>query len=635
MKNKMLNKVCSFALALFMAMTILPTTAFAGSEDDDNSEEKMVFDIRLPETLTTTADPEDGTASGATYQEVTSTSKFQTIFIKPVTGKAFTNRKGDIAFANLITAAGDSGLSIDYKHSTSGYDGILEIYVSSLGPGLKHGVTIYEAAFDTKDSYVMYGGNSFVGEPEDSDRNKMNAQFDSSTGKLTFKGYPYSNDVNALEYHPVDGDGVIYRGISYNYSVTGFICDVYKGTASEATTDASILNFKIANDTTTDYAANSVTNPSVNLRKIIEDNSTSFEDSDYLWIKVSTVNGEKTEPADTDRSFYINAGKVSDIKGDSSTERTVEITLCDNVVKAANSGDLTQTLKNSMASFTNILLETKPGYAFSDDTVTNLNAVLNDNGLTAEKTSYYQLTIKPTTSSAAIQSVEATVDADTLTTKYVIYNGTSTVGKTGDANKMNAQYDLTSGKLTFNCDQTDALERVTEDGSREEYVNAEIREKFRRFTSTVKATHADGTSDNIMDIDIGGGEAYKHDYSSEETVNPYIYLKKLVTDSKLTDTDTITINVTACSSAGRIENYNFTINAGTVAEILGKKVDPTPTPTPTASSSTKKNSGGWDDGSPFTTDTCGNVFDRWGNKIYEAKGCNVGGYNLVRTSVED
>ncbi len=62
---------------------------------------------------------------------------------------------------------------------------------------------------------------------------------------------------------------------------------------------------------------------------------------------------------------------------------------------------------------------------------------------------------------------------------------------------------------------------------------------------------------------------------------------------------------------------------------------PTPTPTATVSSTTKKSTGGWDDGGPFTTDTCGNVFDRWGNKIYEAKGCNVGGYNLVRTSVED
>ena len=44
---------------------------------------------------------------------------------------------------------------------------------------------------------------------------------------------------------------------------------------------------------------------------------------------------------------------------------------------------------------------------------------------------------------------------------------------------------------------------------------------------------------------------------------------------------------------------------------------------------------GWDDGGPFTTDKCGNVFDRWNNKIYEANGCSVGGYNLVRTSVVD
>ena len=59
-----------------------------------------------------------------------------------------------------------------------------------------------------------------------------------------------------------------------------------------------------------------------------------------------------------------------------------------------------------------------------------------------------------------------------------------------------------------------------------------------------------------------------------------------------------------------------------------------PTPTPTATSETKKDSG-WDDGGPFTTDTCGNVYDRWGNKIYEATSCNVGGYNLVGTDTKN
>ena len=62
-------------------------------------------------------------------------------------------------------------------------------------------------------------------------------------------------------------------------------------------------------------------------------------------------------------------------------------------------------------------------------------------------------------------------------------------------------------------------------------------------------------------------------------------------------------------------------------------IEAAPTPTPTATSESKKESSGWDDGGPFTTDTCGNVYDRWGNIIYEANGCNVGGYNLVRTSV--
>ena len=64
-----------------------------------------------------------------------------------------------------------------------------------------------------------------------------------------------------------------------------------------------------------------------------------------------------------------------------------------------------------------------------------------------------------------------------------------------------------------------------------------------------------------------------------------------------------------------------------------KKVEITPTPEINKSSTTDKASNGWDDGGPFTTDKCGNVFDRWNNKIYEANGCNVGGYNLVRTSV--
>ena len=43
----------------------------------------------------------------------------------------------------------------------------------------------------------------------------------------------------------------------------------------------------------------------------------------------------------------------------------------------------------------------------------------------------------------------------------------------------------------------------------------------------------------------------------------------------------------------------------------------------------------YDDGGPFTTDICGNIYDRWGNKIYTAPGCRVDdGYVVPNTGVK-
>lgn len=62
-----------------------------------------------------------------------------------------------------------------------------------------------------------------------------------------------------------------------------------------------------------------------------------------------------------------------------------------------------------------------------------------------------------------------------------------------------------------------------------------------------------------------------------------------------------------------------------------------PTPTPSEVPLNPSNDGGtgtWDDGGPFTTDVCGNVFDRWGNKIYSAPSCQVSdGYHVPNTGV--
>ena len=105
----------------------------------------------------------------------------------------------------------------------------------------------------------------------------------------------------------------------------------------------------------------------------------------------------------------------------------------------------------------------------------------------------------------------------------------------------------------------------------------------------------------------------------------------------LVDGDSATFTITGSqtsvgSSKNTYKDFEFTGDTKASNYVHGEDTIGTLTVT---EKSSKKSSGGWDDGGPFTTDTCGNVFDRWGNKIYEAKGCNVGGYNLVSTSVED
>ena len=76
------------------------------------------------------------------------------------------------------------------------------------------------------------------------------------------------------------------------------------------------------------------------------------------------------------------------------------------------------------------------------------------------------------------------------------------------------------------------------------------------------------------------------------------------------------------------DNYNVLTDIDVTVNVEATPIKPT-------NNTSNQKSNGWDDGGPFTTDKCGNVFDRWNNKIYEANGCNVGGYNLVRTSVVD
>nr|WP_295281672.1 BspA family leucine-rich repeat surface protein [uncultured Blautia sp.] len=97
-------------------------------------------------------------------------------------------------------------------------------------------------------------------------------------------------------------------------------------------------------------------------------------------------------------------------------------------------------------------------------------------------------------------------------------------------------------------------------------------------------------------------------------------------DSQLTDAGSNTYKATFTPID--TDNYNVLTDIDVTVNVEAAPIKPT-------NNTLNKKSNGWDDGGPFTTDKCGNVFDRWNNKIYEANGCSVGGYNLVRTSVVD
>lgn len=57
-------------------------------------------------------------------------------------------------------------------------------------------------------------------------------------------------------------------------------------------------------------------------------------------------------------------------------------------------------------------------------------------------------------------------------------------------------------------------------------------------------------------------------------------------------------------------------------------------PEPTTPPESSDNTPSYDDGGPFIKDVCGNVFDRWDNKIYSAPACVVsGGYQVPNTGV--
>ncbi len=141
----------------------------------------------------------------------------------------------------------------------------------------------------------------------------------------------------------------------------------------------------------------------------------------------------------------------------------------------------------------------------------------------------------------------------------------------------------------------------------------------------VNANHESGNYADPIKVSLStnteGASIYYTLDGTNPTTDSSLYTEEIEITS---DTTLKVVAIKEGMISTSIKTYTYTIG-----------IKPTPTPTPTATSETKKKDTGWDDGGPFTTDTCGNVYDRWGNKIYEATSCNVGGYNLVGTDTKD
>lgn len=85
------------------------------------------------------------------------------------------------------------------------------------------------------------------------------------------------------------------------------------------------------------------------------------------------------------------------------------------------------------------------------------------------------------------------------------------------------------------------------------------------------------------------------------------------------------------------QESDITINGNVVTS--GDEIIVPETPTVENEKLSTNQPSGYDDGGPFTTDACGNVFDRWGNEIYHAPVClndvsqqQSNEYTLVNTS---
>ncbi len=174
---------------------------------------------------------------------------------------------------------------------------------------------------------------------------------------------------------------------------------------------------------------------------------------------------------------------------------------------------------------------------------------------------------------------------------------------------------------TFTVTGTLDIPEYIDLGTLENTIELTVQVSAKEKLSTPKSSIPTGKYSSTQTVTLTSSKQDATLYYTTDGSDPTVDSTKYTGAFDVKETTTIKV------FAVRDGMYDSDIGTYTITIVPADKSD--------SSSETKKSSGGWDDGGPFTTDTCGNVFDRWGNKIYEAKACNVGGYNLVGTSTKD
>ncbi len=331
------------------------TLDFSASAADKN------IAITLPDSLQTSG------GSGNLTQVVNNKVSFKNIVVEP---KA--NTTCITGVSNLNTALADSGLSATLSN------GKITISATTVSKA----VTVSADRFEVGTGYTMYGTDCVLGQTGAS--NMMNAAYSSATDKLSWDCSTTGNlfYLTGADYSTID----TYAGFSK------FSCAVYVSNATSGsdvvnsnTLSTHIKDVSVGDSTDKDYASTTTTDPYINIKKLLDDNSSVIPNTGgNVWVCVSACNASGLiNNGGVD--FWINAGDVKDYVA----EKTVDFGQAPTGITAT--GDLKQTV---LGSISDISLLAAQDYAdLSQTQVEAINASLVDTGLSATLNANKSITI--------------------------------------------------------------------------------------------------------------------------------------------------------------------------------------------------------------------------------------------------